>query len=215
MRTKSLLIINAIVLSALLFLLGSNLPSNTAVVFAQPINNTASSSSTATSISSDDENGVSISPLSSLHANDTLLSTARLSTAMSHSSNNCDQSLWNHVYHPDRLQVNDPCMTVTGTIVKIKAEPDGDLHIRVNLDPEFNNLLNDANLAGQGGNLVVEPICQGPVTQSDAIAACQDFHQNINIPSVGTHVSITGDYVLDTQHGWMEIHPVTNIQPSE
>jgi len=134
---------------------------------------------------------------------------------MLHSSNNCDQSLWDHIYHPARLQVNDPCMTVTGTIFKIKAEKDGDLHIRVNLDPEFNNLLNDANLAGEGGDLVVEPICQGPVTQPDARAACQDFHQDINIPSVGTHVTITGDYVLDNEHGWMEIHPVTSIQPSD
>jgi hypothetical protein len=215
MKLQSLVIINAIFLSALLFLLGSNLQPNTSAVFAQTSNNTTSPSSIATSPSSDEETGVSISPLSSLHANDTLLSTARLSTAMSHSSNNCDQSLWDHVYHPFRLQVNDPCMTVTGTIVKIKAEKDGDLHIRVNLDPEFNNLLNDANLAGEGGDLVVEPICQGPVTQPDAIASCQDFHQDINIPSVGTHVSITGDYVLDAQHGWMEIHPVTSIQPSE
>ncbi len=187
--------------------------SNNVEVFAQTTNNTFfGPPSTA---SSDEETGLNISALSSLHANDTLLKTARLSTAMEHSSNNCDQSLWDHVYHPNRLQVNDPCITVTGTIDRIKSEPDGDLHIRVNLDPQFTNLLNDGNIAGgQSGDLVVEPICQGPVTQRDAIAACQDFHQDIKIPSAGTHVTITGDYVLDAQHGWMEIHPITSIQPS-
>ncbi len=215
MRFQSFIILNAIVLSVLLFLLGRNLQSNTSVVFAQTNNITMSSSSTTTSTSSDEETGISISPLSSLHANDTLLSTARLSTAMAHSSNNCDQSLWNHVYHPNRLQVNDPCITVTGTIDRTKAEPDGDLHIRVNLDPQFANLINDGNMVGQAGDLVVEPICQGQISQSDAMAACQDFHQDINIPSKGTHVTITGDYVLDNEHGWMEIHPVTSIQPSD
>lgn len=129
----------------------------TAVVFAQPTNNTLSSSSPATT--SDEETGVNVSHLSSLHANDTLLSRARFSTAMEHSSNNCDQSLWDHVYHPSRLQVSDPRITVTGTIDRIKAEPDDDLYIRVNLDPQYANLLNDGNVSGQVGDLVVEPIC--------------------------------------------------------
>jgi hypothetical protein len=212
MNYKSLIVINTLVLSALGVFLVADQQNTTAVVFAQPTNNTLSSSSSATS---DEETGVNMSPLSSLHANDTLLSTARFSTAMEHSSNNCNQALWDHVYHPSRLQVNDPSITVTGTIDKIKAEPDGDLHIRVNLDPQYANLLNDGNVAGQHGDLVVEPICQGQVTQRDAIQTCQDFHQNITIPSQGTHVTIIGDYVLDTEHGWMEVHPVTSIQPSE
>ena len=42
--------------------------------------------------------------------------------------------------------------------------------------------------------------------------ACQDFHQNIEVPPVGTHVELTGSYVLDKEHGnWAEIHPVTSI----
>jgi hypothetical protein len=44
------------------------------------------------------------------------------------------------------------------------------------------------------------------------ISACQDFHQNIVIPPIGSHVNITGSYVLDKEHGnWAEIHPVTSI----
>ena len=50
------------------------------------------------------------------------------------------------------------------------------------------------------------------VTQLDAISACQDFRQNIDIPAVGTHVQVAGSYVLDKEHGkWAEIHPVTSI----
>jgi hypothetical protein len=127
----------------------------------------------------------------------------------------CDKSLWQHVYHPQRLQVVKPCITVTGKIVKRKAEPDGDVHIQLKLDTQFENLLNDRNRRGQNGNLVLEPICVGPVTQADAKAACRNFTNKVHIPAVRTHVSVTGAYVLDTapKHGWMEIHPVTSITP--
>jgi hypothetical protein len=125
----------------------------------------------------------------------------------------CDQSLWDHVYNPQRLQVVESCKTVTGVIESIIfLEQDGDNHIRLKMDPEFASLVNSANVNGQHGDLVVEPICQNPVSQQDAISACQDFHQDISIPPVGTHVKVTGSYVLDNQHGgWAEIHPVTSI----
>ena len=42
----------------------------------------------------------------------------------------CDQSLWNYVYHPQRLQVLQPCITVTGTIDEIRKEADGDYHVQ-------------------------------------------------------------------------------------
>jgi hypothetical protein len=131
-------------------------------------------------------------------------------------TNSCDQSLWNHVYNPSRLQVIDSCKTVTGTIESIRTEADGDFHIRLKLDSQFSNLINSANIKGQYGDMVVEPICINPVTQADAISACQNFHQNISIPPVGTHVEIIGSYVLDREHGgWAEIHPVTSIKQQQ
>jgi hypothetical protein len=105
------------------------------------------------------------------------------------SSNQCDKSLWNHVYNPSRLQLVDNCRTVSGVIDSIRTEQDGDYHIRLKLDPQFSSFINSANVIGQSGDLVVEPICINPVTQPDA-----------------------GSYVLDKQHGdWAEIHPVTFI----
>jgi len=134
------------------------------------------------------------------------------SSTVSTSSNGCDQSLWNHIYNPSRLQVVDNCKSVTGVIESKRVEKDGDYHIRVKLDPQFSNLINSANIQNQFGDLVVEPICVNKVTQADAISACQNFHQNISIPPIGSHVKITGSYVLDKEHGsWAEIHPVTSI----
>jgi hypothetical protein len=136
------------------------------------------------------------------------------SVGTSPSTNGCDQSLWNHVYNPSRLKIIDPCKTVSGVIESIRSERDGDFHIRLKLDPEFSNLINSANINGQFGDLVLEPICINPVTQADAISACQNFHQHINISPVGTHVKVSASYVLDKQHnGWAEIHPVTSITP--
>ena len=125
----------------------------------------------------------------------------------------CDKSLWNHVYHPERLHIIDTCKSVLGTIESKKSETDGDFHIRLKLDPQFSNLINSANVNGQRGDLVVEPICQHTITESiSAAVVCSNFHQNINIPEVGSHVNVTGSYVLDKEHnGWAEIHPVTSI----
>ena len=73
-------------------------------------------------------------------------------------------------------------------------------------------MINPANIKNQVGHLVVEPICVNKVTQADAISACQNFHQNISVPPIGSHVNITGSYALDKEHGnWAEIHPVTSI----
>jgi hypothetical protein len=125
----------------------------------------------------------------------------------------CDNSLWQHVYHPARLQVVENCIEVTGTIHHLKREADGDDHIQVKLDPPFDKLLNARNINIQAACLVVEPVCESPVTQTDAMAACKDFHSPVRMPGANEHVKILGSFVLDTEgnHGWTEIHPVTSI----
>jgi hypothetical protein len=101
------------------------------------------------------------------------------------SGSQCNQSLWNHVYNPQRLQVVQPCKTVTGMIESKRVEADGDFHIRLKLDPQYANLINQANMNGQLCDLVVEPICMNRVTQLDAVSFCHNFYQNIDIPAVG------------------------------
>jgi hypothetical protein len=126
----------------------------------------------------------------------------------------CDPSLWDHVYHPARLQKQLDCITATGTVQYVRPEKDGDYHLLVKLDSQFLNLTNSINDEKMHGDLVVEPVCQNlPVTQPDAIDACANYNgPNFNIPDVGSRVQVTGSFVLDMDHGgWAEIHPVTNM----
>ena len=137
----------------------------------------------------------------------------------------CDASLWSHVYNPQRL-IKQPqgCITVTGTIVDatanqskhepdgVRHEGDGDTHGWLKLDAPFQSLINAGNTSDEQGNLVFEIVCKYPVTQADAVTACQGYTSPIQIPPVGSHVRITGTYVQDTNHArWMEIHPVSSI----
>jgi hypothetical protein len=128
-----------------------------------------------------------------------------------------------HVYHPDRLQqqqVNgNNCIEVRGTIRDMRVEKDGDYHILLTLDStqpdgeKASSLLNAKNKQIQHDCLVLESICKGHVTQADAIQPCQGA-KKISVPAIGSHVSVVGHYVLDTEggHGWKEIHPVTKIK---
>jgi len=123
----------------------------------------------------------------------------------------CNSTLWQHVYHSYRLKVIEECKTVTGIVEAKKREKDGDWHIRLRLDDGQEGLLNEKNISEQHGCLVIEIICACEVTQTDAIGSCQGFLNNVKVPEVGEHVSVTGSYVNDGQHGWNEIHPITSI----
>lgn len=113
-----------------------------------------------------------------------------------------------HVYNPDRLQVIDPCKTATGTVMFTRREADGDWHVGLSLDPGQESLLNAKNISDEQGDLVVEIICALPITQADAVSACANYSNAIAVPAIGARISVTGPYVLDTDHGWKEIHPV-------
>lgn len=123
-----------------------------------------------------------------------------------------------HVYHPDRLQVLQPCITVSGLIDFERKEADGDYHIGLKLDPTYASLVNACNTTclngAEHGDLVLEPVCELPVTQADAVSACAGYHNPLVLPPVGAHVIVTGAYVLDLDHGWTEIHPVMTITPT-
>lgn len=135
----------------------------------------------------------------------------------------CDDSLWDHVYNPQRLIVKQKCIAVTGTIVDAshgqhadgaRHEADGDTHGWLDVDSQFKNLLNAGNMSDEAGNLVFETVCKFRVTQADAKSACPaSYHSPVQLLPVGSHVRIVGSYVQDTNHAqWMEIHPVTSIE---
>lgn len=95
------------------------------------------------------------------------------------------------VYHPDRLHVLSSCRAVSGTVVGLSHEQDGDLHIALNTGGALTNAGNTSDLRG---SLVVEfmPRDGG----------------HLPAPTVGAHISLTGAWVFDANHGWNELHPV-------
>jgi hypothetical protein len=124
----------------------------------------------------------------------------------------CDASLWEHVYDPGRLKIMGACQTVTGTITDQHTNDDGDIDVRIAVDPAYANLLNAGNISGLNGHLQTEAICQTAVKSAEAAPACRGFTGSIVIPRDGTRVQVTGTYVLDTHHGWMEIHPISDLR---
>ena len=134
----------------------------------------------------------------------------------------CDASLWNHVYKPSRLTVHKACVTVTGVIVDatagkrkdgVRKEEDGDCHGWLKLDPGQEKYLNAGNKSNENGNLVFEIVCMFPVKQADAVAACEAYKNTVTLLPVGSHVRMTGSWVMDDNHAhWFELHPVTKME---
>jgi hypothetical protein len=101
------------------------------------------------------------------------------------------------VYSPQRLTVKQPCVAVTGIADGIDREHDGDMHISLTgVDPKW---LNPVNLQRSDRSLVVEAVPSIPMT----------------MPPLKSRVTIIGPWVLDTQTGWLEIHPVWAILPAD
>ena len=101
---------------------------------------------------------------------------------------------------------------MTGTITDQHTNDDGDIDVRLAVDSPYKNLLNAGNISNLNGHLQTEAICQVPIHAADAARACQGFNGSVRVPPNGTHVQVSGSYVLDTNHGWMEIHPISDLR---
>jgi hypothetical protein len=100
------------------------------------------------------------------------------------------------VYSPQRLIVQSPCAAVTGVVAATNIEHDGDVHISLaDVDAKY---LNVVNLRRVHRDLVVEAIPQIPMPT----------------PGIGDHITVIGPWVLDTQTGWLEVHPLWKILPA-
>jgi len=103
-------------------------------------------------------------------------------------------------------------LSVTGVIDESDADPDGDQHFLLKLDPGQDSLVNKRNAKKKGGDIVLEIVCANPTKMKKVKSACTGYTNPIAIPSVGKHVTATGTYVLDTHNGWVEIHPVSRLE---
>lgn len=116
-----------------------------------------------------------------------------------------------HVYRPERLIALETCRSVTGVVVGITREADGDWHVQLRLDLGQETLLNAANLSQQGGNLVLRIVCANPTSEPDAAAACAGYVNAVPVPSAGAWIRVAGPLVRDATRGWDAIHPVWSV----
>jgi hypothetical protein len=123
----------------------------------------------------------------------------------------CDKTLWNHVYNPERLEVQKDCMAVTGTITERNTDDDGDEHMLLKLDEGQDDLLTKKNKKKKDDQLVIEAVCSARPQLKKAADACTNFSNSVPLPQVGDHVRVTGSLVIDTHNGWAEIHPISRI----
>lgn len=143
----------------------------------------------------------------------------------------CDPSLWEHVHGedldgvpgPDRLEIINPCKNVFGTIIEIKPQEDGDLHVLLRPDPSQLEITLDprfrGNVEDQKSSLVIESVCATPIEDERVMeeGVCEDFKQQFEV-KIGEHVRMMGSYVYDInkdhENGakWLEIHPITSIE---
>ncbi len=132
-------------------------------------------------------------------------------SASSVATSGCDDALWTRVYNPKRLEKIAKCVTVKGIVALSAPDDDGDQHFLLKLDPGQQGLLNKRNIKKKEGYLVVEIVCANPISVKKAKASCRGYTNRISIPAVGSHVAVTGSYVIDSHNGWAEIHPVSKV----
>jgi hypothetical protein len=114
------------------------------------------------------------------------------------------------IYQPDRLQILDPCRHAVGLVVSVVPEDDGDYHIWIVLDPAYSDLMNAENHFQGKPTMLAEivPDCPANVPPLDSSAADKCPPTKLTVPTAGQRIAIDGPWVLDTNHGWREIHPV-------
>ena len=117
------------------------------------------------------------------------------------------------VYQPDRLQVLDACAHAEGVVVAVVPEPDGDYHVWIKVDPRYQRLLNPENhFQGRPALLAeITPDCPLSTNPPNAGAAAKCPESKLTVPKPGARIAIDGPWVLDTNHGWNEIHPVDRL----
>ena len=110
----------------------------------------------------------------------------------------------------ERLPKYKYCIVVSGNISSQDRDPDGDIHMMIKLDKQYQNYSTETG--ARQGEIVTEEICQKQAKYDKMKAACNGVQQDfLKIPPTGTHVFVIGLNVLDTENNWREIHPIASI----
>ncbi len=99
--------------------------------------------------------------------------------------------------------------TVTGTVEDVPGA-DGDTHILLKPDPQYAGLVNAGNTEREHGDLVLEVICAGLVSQTDAVTACHGVTPTVRSLSPGDRIRPPAPTSsMPTTAGWKS--PVSRI----
>ena len=141
-------------------------------------------------------------------------------SAVSSAVPKCNPLLWKFIANPPgRFKILNQCVSVTGIVLSIQYEPDGDTDFPLLLDTPYKSMVTKANFNPlMRGGIWSEIICQHP-EQSFAVepfkrGECNGYNGPIfNVPHAGQHIQVTGTYLLDVREaGHAEIHPVSSIK---
>lgn len=106
-----------------------------------------------------------------------------------------------HVYSPDRPRLYAACISLSRTIQSETPQADGDFHVRLRVDAGQScagrPCLNGGNTSEQAGDLVLEPVCENPISQADAVDACQGYHNPLVIGAFGLVIAL-GVWLIHT-----------------
>jgi len=111
-----------------------------------------------------------------------------------------------HIYQPERLVLKKDTMTVSGTVLFVLNELDGDYHIRLRMDSDYVKL-SKKNFTRQDSCIILEIVC-GHQAIFPISCKCAGYDNKIAVPVVGMKVMVTGRLVYDRRHKWTELHPI-------
>ena len=109
------------------------------------------------------------------------------------------ETFWRGASNAKDLKVLAECQDAVGDVMHTKKMDDGDYKFLLNLDDQYQFLINDQNEEKTDGLLVIE------VVPKD-----QDL-QNIYLPESGDKVHVQDVWVTDEPKGWHEIHPTWQV----
>lgn len=119
-----------------------------------------------------------------------------------HDEQNCKQgNIFDGVDRQARFSVLSTCKKVIGIVHDMKEtrEDDGDFQFNLELEPQYEQLLNNENIKQVKGMLVIEIISKDQGTSV------------MHVPKNGDKIEVYGAWVTDNPHGWNEIHPAWKI----
>ena len=123
------------------------------------------------------------------------------------------------VHLPERLKLLATCRVIVGTVKEPEvSKDDGDEVFELAPDPAYKALLNQENVKQGGLHIEIVPADQPgcrrgePILHPDVSGMGRCTGRHIPLPRTGQHVRAVGAYVLDTNHGWREIHPAWKVR---